>query len=445
MREKEFLPFVESKLGIKELNDMQKAMLAATPDAARGILLLAPTGSGKTLAFALPLLKSLNPPSGRLQALVIAPGRELVLQIAGILRKLAPAYRVVTLYGGHSVTDEVNSLAVSPDIVVATPGRLLDHIRRRNLDVMPCRIVVLDEFDKSLSLGFEQEMKRIFSHLKNVSRIILTSATDAPSLPDFAPVIDPLRLDYMDGAQELKERAPVHIVDSDEADKLMTLQRLLRYLAGREGGIGRTAVFVNHRDSAERVHSWLAKRGASSVLYHGALDQTGREKALALFRAGSKPILVTTDLGARGLDIEGVDNVVHYHLPPSPEDWTHRNGRTARAGKTGDIYVVKSPAETLPDYMEPYDVVSPMAEAGGSLDSRLLTLWIGGGKREKLSKGDLLGWLTKECGVPGSEIGRLEVADHFSLATLSDAEARKVLSRGKNQRIKGVSRRVMEA
>lgn len=444
MREKEFLPLIESKLGIKELNDMQKAMLAAAPEAARGIMLLAPTGSGKTLAFALPLLKQLNPPTGRLQALVMAPGRELVLQIADILRKLAPAYRLVALYGGHSVADEVNSLSVAPDIVVATPGRLLDHIKRRNIDVMPCRIVVLDEYDKSLSLGFEQEMKRIFSHLKNVSRIILTSATDAPSLPDFVPVSNPLRLDYMADAGELKQRAPVHIVESDEADKLASLHKLLKHLAGGEEGIGRTAVFVNHRDSAERVHNWLAKRGTSSVLYHGALDQTGREKALALFRAGSKPILVTTDLGARGLDVEGVDNVVHYHLPPTPEDWTHRNGRTARAGKTGNVYVLKAPAETLPDYMEPYDYLKPQGPEG-ELNSRKLTLWIGAGKREKLSKGDLLGWLTKECGVPGSDIGRLEVADHFSLATLPEADARKVLARGKNQKIKGSSRRVMEA
>lgn len=186
MREKQFLPLIQSALSISELNDMQKAMLQAASGQSRSIMLLAPTGSGKTLAFDLPMLKWLNPPSGRLQALIIAPSRELVLQIAGVLRKIAPDYRLVALYGGHSVTDEVNSLQVAPDIVVATPGRLLDHIRRRNLDVISTRIVVLDEFDKSLSLGFEQEMKKIFSHLKNVSRLILTSATEAPSIPDFS-------------------------------------------------------------------------------------------------------------------------------------------------------------------------------------------------------------------------------------------------------------------
>ena len=444
MREKEFLPLVSSALGIESLNDMQQAMLAATLQLTRGVILLAPTGSGKTLAFALPLLKTLNPPAGRVQAVIIAPGRELGLQIAGILRKLAPAYRLVTLYGGHSVKDEVNSLSVPCDIVVATPGRLLDHINRRNVEVITCRIVVLDEFDKSLSLGFEQEMKRIFSHLKNVSRIILTSATEAPSLPEFIAFDDMLRLDYLEDNDKLRERAPVHVAESDAPDKLETLLALLERIANGGEEIGLTAVFVNYRDSAERVYAWLAKRGVPAVLYHGALDQAGREKALALFRAGSRPVLVTTDLAARGLDVEGVDNVIHYHLPPTAEDWTHRNGRTARAGKTGDIYVIKSPKESLPEYMEPYDNYS-LDGPKSKLTQWLDTLWIGAGKREKISRGDLLGWLVKECGVPGNEIGRLEVADHFSLATMPVAWAAKVLSKGKNQRIKGSSRRVSEA
>ncbi len=367
-----------------------------------------------------------------------------MLQIAGILRKLAPAYRLVTLYGGHSVKDEVNSLSVPCDIVVATPGRLLDHINRRNVEVITCRIVVLDEFDKSLSLGFEQEMKRIFSHLKNVSRIILTSATEAPSLPEFIAFDDMLRLDYLEDNDKLRERAPVHVAESDAPDKLETLLALLERIANGGEEIGLTAVFVNYRDSAERVYAWLAKRGVPAVLYHGALDQAGREKALALFRAGSRPVLVTTDLAARGLDVEGVDNVIHYHLPPTAEDWTHRNGRTARAGKTGDIYVIKSPKESLPEYMEPYDNYS-LDGPKSKLTQRLDTLWIGAGKREKISRGDLLGWLVKECGVPGNEIGRLEVADHFSLATMPVAWAAKVLLKGKNQRIKGSSRRVSEA
>jgi len=444
MREKEFLPLIEPTLGIAELNEMQRAMLASADKASQGLMLTAPTGSGKTLAFALPLLKLLNPAAGRVQAVVLAPGRELVLQIAGVLRKLAPAYRLVNLYGGHPVSDEVNSLKVTPDVVAATPGRLLDHIHRRNIDVMSCRIVVLDEYDKMLSLGFEKEMEGIFRHLKNVSRVILTSATEAPSVPDFLPVSRPVHLDYGSDEAELRERVPVYVADADSRDKLVSLLGLLHSLAG-PSGVGRTAIFVNHRESAERVHGWLLKRGAPSVLYHGALDQQAREKALALFRAGSRPLLVTTDLGARGLDVEGVDHVVHYHLPLTPDDWIHRNGRTARAGANGDIYVLRAPGESLPEYMEPYSPANLSEHPGAVLNPGLETLRVSAGRREKVSRGDLLGWLVKECGVEAGHIGRLEVADHFALATLPAADAAQVLARGKNQRIKGAQRRVSPA
>lgn len=184
MREKEFLPLVKERLGIDALNDMQLKMMQTSTEA-HDIMLLSPTGSGKTLAFILPMLKMLKPASGRVQAIVIAPSRELVLQIFGIIRNIAAGFKTTALYGGHKVEDEVNSLQAGTDIIVATPGRLLDHINRRNIDVLPTRILVLDEFDKSLELGFEKEMKKICDRLKNVSRRLLTSATRADVLPDF--------------------------------------------------------------------------------------------------------------------------------------------------------------------------------------------------------------------------------------------------------------------
>ena len=164
MREKEFLPLIKQKLEIESLNPMQQRMMA-TASEARDIILLSPTGSGKTLAFILPMLKFLKPSSGRVQAVVIAPSRELVIQIAKILGSIAAGYKVTPLYGGHKVEDEVNSLAAGTDIVVATPGRLLDHLNRRNIDLLPTRMLVLDEFDKSLELGFEKEMKKIVERL----------------------------------------------------------------------------------------------------------------------------------------------------------------------------------------------------------------------------------------------------------------------------------------
>lgn len=177
MREKEFLPLVSRRLGIENINPMQTKMMRLASEA-KDIILLSPTGSGKTLAFTLPVLKMLKPPTGRVQCIVIAPSRELVMQIAAIIREIACGFKTAALYGGHNVEDEVNTLSVTPDIIVATPGRLLDHINRRNVDVLPTRILVLDEFDKSLELGFESEMKKIIARLKNVSRTILTSATD---------------------------------------------------------------------------------------------------------------------------------------------------------------------------------------------------------------------------------------------------------------------------
>ncbi|MDE5645674.1 MAG: DEAD/DEAH box helicase, partial [Muribaculaceae bacterium] len=240
----------------------------------------------------------------------------------------APGYKTTPLYGGHKVEDEVNSLKAGIEIVIATPGRLLDHINRRNIDVLPTRILVLDEFDKSLELGFEKEMKKIFGRLKNVSRIMLTSATKADVLPDFLTLTDPLVLDYTERNSELRRRTRVHRVDSDANDKLETLATLLWNLASESGGYQKSIVFVNHRESAERTAAWLRRRGIPAVLYHGALDQRDRETAIAVFNNGSRPILVATDLAARGLDIEGVRNVIHYHQPRTPEKYTPRNGRT---------------------------------------------------------------------------------------------------------------------
>ena len=349
MREKEFLPLVREKLGIEELNPMQLKMMQAHSES-RDIILLSPTGSGKTLAFILPMLKMLRPSTGRVQAVVVAPSRELVIQIAGIVGKIAAGLKTTPLYGGHKVEDEVNSLGAGTDIIVATPGRLLDHINRRNIDVLPTRMLVLDEFDKSLELGFETEMKKIVARLKNVSRVILTSATRADILPDFLKLDNPLTLDFLEDNEKLRNRIRVHRVDSDANDKLDSLLVLLQNLSA-EGHPDRSIIFVNHRESAERVANFLKRKGLPAVLYHGALDQREREQAVARFNNGSRPVLVATDLAARGLDVKNVRNIIHYHQPLTPETWTHRNGRTARVDADGDIFVLVGPNEDIKDYV----------------------------------------------------------------------------------------------
>ncbi|MDE6027697.1 MAG: DEAD/DEAH box helicase [Muribaculaceae bacterium] len=439
MREKEFLPLIKEKLNIEELNPMQMKMLRSFSEA-RDIILLSPTGSGKTLAFILPVLKLLKPSTGRVQAVVIAPSRELVIQITRIFSSIAAGFKVTPLYGGHKVEDEVNSLSAGTDIVVATPGRLLDHSPRRNIDLLPTRILVLDEFDKSLELGFEKEMKKIVERLKNVSRTILTSATRADILPDFLNLTDPLTINFLGESHELRTRIRTHRVDTDGKDKLNSLRVLLNDLSAKSGKHERSIIFVNHRESADRVAQYLKDHGVPAVLYHGQLDQREREQAVAMFNNGSRPVLVATDLAARGLDIENVKSIIHYHQALTPETYTHRNGRTARVDREGDIYVLVGPEEDVKPYTEFDDSYYPDYDAPEGEGPEFDTIYFSAGKKEKLSKGDILGFLTKECGVPGEAIGKIDVYDHYALAAVKASEGAKAVAEAKGKKIKGEKR-----
>lgn len=439
MREKEFLPRVESRLGIEKLNEMQTKMMAMASES-RDIILLSPTGSGKTLAFTLPVMKMLRPSTGRVQCVVIAPSRELVVQIAGVMREVAESMRVVALYGGHKVEDEINSLKVVPDIVVATPGRLLDHAVRRNIDLLPVRILVLDEFDKSLELGFDEEMGKLARRMKNVSRYILTSATKSDALPDFLNLTNPVTLDYSGETDNPRSRMNVKRVDTDSKDKLESLLVLLNNISETEPE--KCIVFVNYRESAERVYEYLKKRGVACVLYHGALEQRDREQAVALFNNGSRPVLIATDLAARGLDIEKVQNIIHYHQPLTPETYAHRNGRTARVDASGDIYVMVGPDEGVKEFIDFDTVFEVDREKKGNLKSQFMSLYITGGKREKVSKGDILGFFIKDGGLESVDIGKIDVYDHYSIVAVKEGKVAGLLNAVAGKKLKGEKRRI---
>lgn len=292
------------RLGVRELTPMQRKM-ASMPLKVPAVALIAPTGSGKTLAFALAMLPRITGGTGRVEGLVIAPTRELTMQIAGVLGAVAPALRITALYGGHSVLDETRSLeAATPDIAVGTPGRILDHINRGRLDLYRVKVLVADEYDKSLELGFQEDMRRIISKIHAPQLIVLTSATKLEELPKWLGADELLTLDFSDSGA-VSPRLTEHLVESPDADKLMTLKSLLLRLPHE-----RTMVFVNHRESAERVFEFVRKAGLPAVLYHGALDQHDRENAIDLFVNGTAPIMVATDLAARGLDIPQVESVV---------------------------------------------------------------------------------------------------------------------------------------
>ena len=430
---------VKEKLGIEILNPMQRKMLESASEK-RDIMLLSPTGSGKTLAFILPVLKMLKPSASRIQCIVLAPSRELVIQIGEVFKSLAKDFKVTMLYGGHKVEDEVNSLKITPEIIVATPGRLLDHINRRNIDVLPTRILVLDEFDKILELGFEDELKKIISRLKNVSRNILTSATQADILPAFIKLENPVEVNFLDENQKLRKRIHVSKVSASGKDKLQSLLALLRSLS-EEKGLGKSIVFVNHRESAERLYDFLKKNMVDCELYHGALDQRQRETAVVKFNNGSHPVLVATDLAARGLDIEGVKNIIHYHQALTPETYTHRNGRTARVEDNGDVYILVGPEEDIKEFSDIEREYFPNPELRNELKSGIATIAINAGKKEKLSRGEIVGFLIKECGLSPDDIGKISVFDHYSLFAIPAERAKEVLSKGNVEKLKGARRR----
>lgn len=420
---------------------MQKEMMAKA-SVGQDIILLSPTGSGKTLAFTIPVLKLMKPSTGRIQCVVIAPSRELVIQIAEVMREAGKLFRVVALYGGHKVEDEVNSLKVVPDIVVATPGRLLDHSVRHNLELLPVRMLVLDEFDKTLELGFEEEMEKLLKRMKNVSRIILTSATKADVLPDFLKLDNPLTVDYSSQNDHVRGRMNIRTVPTDNNDKLEGLLALLHNINHGKEKPEKAIIFVNHRESAERVYDFLHKKGVAAVLYHGALEQKERETAVALFNNGSRPILVATDLAARGLDIEKVKSVIHYHQPLTAEAFTHRNGRTARVDEEGDVYILVGPEENLKEFISVDGNMLLDNSKRGDLSQKLMTLYVSGGKREKISKGDILGFLVKECGVSPDNIGKINVFDHYSLVAVKENCVASLLNESEGKKLKGEKRRI---
>lgn len=410
METKTIIERLRERHNIENLNEMQQLMAGTD---ARKLILLSPTGSGKTAAFTLRLLRYLTPSCGKVQAVILAPSRELVLQIADVIRPVAAGLKTVAFYGGHAMQEEVNSLSVTPDIIVATPGRLLDHITRHTVDVTGVEALVLDEYDKSLELGFLDEMRRITKRMKSIGLTLLTSATPLAEMPDFIPMNDAETVDFTRNAE--RSRLQIVRVNSPERDKLATLSDLLRSLPD-----GRAIIFVNHRESAERVYGFLKKNHFPAGLYHGGLEQRERQLAIDLFNNGTTPILVSTDLGSRGLDIDHVNYVIHYHLPLSPESWTHRNGRTARMGSSGTAFVIIADEENIPDAVTWERELYPSGEEPdeGGIRSRVATLYFNAGKKEKISRGDIAGFLMQKGNLTKDEVGKIVVNDHSAIAAI---------------------------
>ncbi|WP_266205511.1 DEAD/DEAH box helicase [Pontibacter kalidii] len=404
----------------------------------------AETGSGKTAAFGLPLLQSINPELQQVQALVVVPTRELAVQVRQELKQYArfiPNLKISAFYGGHSFKQEEDSLAHPPQVLVGTPGRLIDHLSRRTLNISKASKVVLDEADKLLEMGFEEELDKLLNALPRQRQTILFSATMEEDVKELIAnsLQDPRFVQATTTA--VPDRILYYGLKVQDVQKPEALLQLLQSI--NSAG---TVVFVNARLSTEEVAQRLQEQGFSARALHGKLEQRERDKTMTLFRNGTASILVATDLAARGLDMDVVRQIIHYELPQHQDAYLHRSGRTGRAGKSGTVYSLLSAREVqkleqwpevqVNEWLELKQLASAKDSVPAEAPSRT-TLHISGGRKDKLSPRDIVGALIAEVGLNAAEIGKIEIQDHHSFVAIPDTAAKRAVQKLNEARIKG--------
>ena len=426
---------VLENLKFGSLNEIQNAMISADLKASN-IVLLAPTGSGKTVAFLLPLLHQLNPKTTGVQALILVPSRELALQIEQVFRSMGTGFKVNCCYGGHPMKTERNNFSEPPTVLIGTPGRIAAHLRRGSFEPESIHLLVLDEFDKSLELGFSDEMSYIIGLLPKIKKRILTSATQAIEIPEFSGVKNPVTLNYL--TEENRPNIVLKAVRATENDKLEVLIKLICHV-GHEP----TLVFCNHREAVDRISEILTEENVVHDTFHGGLEQDERERALLKFRNGSHQILITTDLAARGLDIPEIKNIIHYQGANTEEGFIHRNGRTARMNAGGTAWLVLAEKEAVPDFLKANPLFVNLPEQIRLPESpQWITLYIGAGKKDKISKTDIVGFLIQKGNLTKEEIGLITILDNASFVAINRVKARQTVAAIKDEKVKNQKVRI---
>ena len=415
-------------LKITELNQMQHAALNA---AKKGdMVLLSPTGSGKTLGFLLPLLSLLDAAIPAVQVLILVPSRELALQIEQVFKTMGSGFKVNCCYGGHPVKIERNNLSQPPAVLIGTPGRIAHHLRRHSFSTDTIHTLILDEFDKSLEFGFQEDMEYIIKQLPALKKRILTSATKMKEIPGFTGINKPVEVDFL----ENKTNAPdlkLKTVISPAADKLDTLFALICKIGDKA-----TLVFCNHREAVDRVSDLLWDMGLVHDVFHGGMEQEDRERALLKFRNGSHRLLITTDLASRGLDIPEIEYVVHYQLPHNEEAFLHRNGRTARMHAKGTSYLILTEDEKLAYLLQSPEIEELPEKLVLPKPTPWATLYIAAGKKDKINKVDIVGLLLQKGELTKEDLGLIEVLDHSSYAAVKRSRIERTVQLIKNEKIK---------
>ncbi len=415
------------KLKIDALNPMQEEALTVIENTVNTVL-LSPTGTGKTLAFLLPLINSLDSESTQVQALILVPSRELAIQIEQVVRAMGSGFKVNAVYGGRPMSKDKIELKHTPAILIGTPGRISDHFNADRFSKTSIKTLVLDEFDKSLETGFEEEMNAIISELPDVQKRILTSATQGVKIPSFVGLDTPKIINYL--KDKKVSRLAIKTVFSPDKNKLQTLVNLLHYI-GNEPGI----VFCNFKDSIEQVSSFLDKNDINYTCFSGGMEQRDRERSLIKFRNGTCQVLIATDLAARGIDIPEMKYIIHYELPRAVEEFTHRNGRTARVNEKGTAYVLQWEKERLPGFIqkdEPIDISKKAPHRKQYWE----TLFISGGRKDKISKGDIAGLFLKQGEINKDQLGVIELKQDCAFVAVPITLANDLVAKLNNTRLK---------
>jgi superfamily II DNA/RNA helicase len=418
-----------SNLGIDTLNPMQEAAQTAIIQT-DNTLLLAPTGSGKTLAFLMPLVQLLDSNQKSVQCLVLTPSRELAIQIEQVWRKMATGFKVNVCYGGHSMTTEIQNLSTPPALLIGTPGRISDHISRQTFVLDGVHTLILDEFDKSLEMGFQEQISIIVGGLVNLKKRVLVSATSGIDIPNFVGLRSPTKVNFI-ADNEVKTALITKAVIS--TDKINTLFDLLCSLNSESA-----LIFCNQRETAEQVSDFLNRNKIEATFYHGGMEQIDRERALIQFRNGSTNYLITTDLAARGLDIPEMKHVIHFQLPLHEHEFVHRNGRTARMYASGTSYLLFGQNEPRPQYVD--DTIETIkVSTNNPLPNppEFITIYVSGGKKNKINKVDIVGFFSQKGQLEKGDLGLIEVKDFISFAAVKRSKYKAFLAKIQNEKMKG--------
>ena len=425
----ELQPIYE-KLQIQEMNQMQKSTFQASENE-QDIILLSPTGSGKTLAFLFPVLRNLQKDISGIQAIILVPARELALQIEQVFKNMGTDFKVTICYGGHDKKIEINNLTQAPAVLIGTPGRIAYHLKNNNFEPKTIKTLVLDEFDKALELGFEEDMNFIISSLKNVSQRFLTSATAMDNIPKFVGLDNEKTINFLK-LGEAKPNIQLKKVMTIPEEKLETLFKLICKIGNK-----RTLIFCNHRDAVDRISELLREKGIDRETFHGGMEQDERERALLKFRNDSTRILITTDLASRGLDIPEVESIVHYQLPPKEDAFIHRNGRTARMHAKGFAYLIMTEEENFPFIKGNTPEENITENYRIPAQTPFQTIYISAGKKDKVNKVDIVGYLIKKGELAKEDVGIIEVKDTTSYVAVARNKVKDVLKKLANEKLKG--------